>query len=430
MPNMFVQSLDGSIPLKLPPHWRVQTIADFKALPERPEAATLAAKALKNPLGAPLLENRLSADNTVSIIVEDLTRSSPKDVILRILLKRLEDIGIQRDHISIVIALGTHQPLSSQEMEKTFGKDLTVRYHFFNHDCRAADLVPVGRLGTGKIVKINRRVSEADFRIGIGSIFPHPLNGFGGGGKILFPGVADVDSIVEHHFKHSFRGRSCLGVMDGNEFHEEVTAMAKAGGLDFIINSVLDHRDRLYNVVCGAPFEAHRAGTTLCRTIIAKDFLCKSDVTIISAFPYSQGPQIMKPLAPAAMVTRRGGCIILYADCKVPLPAFYFEACERFRAEYGSCLRRTVLERFARQCGIMADAPPELNMSMAQVMLTLNDFHVILVSRDMPRGQVERLGFAFAEDMNAAIAQGSEKYHQATVNIVPSGGVILPIVSE
>jgi hypothetical protein len=78
----------------------------------------------------------------------------------------------------------------------------------------------------------------------------------------------------------------------------------------------------------------------------------------------------------------------------------------------------------------MADASPELDMSMAQVMLTLSDFNVILVTRDMSRRQVERLGFAYAEDMNAAIALGFEKYRQAAVNIVPSGGVILPIVPE
>jgi nickel-dependent lactate racemase len=303
-------------------------------------------------------------------------------------------------------------------------------YGFFNHDCRAEDLVPVGRLASGAVVRINRRVAEADYRIGIGSIFPHPLNGFGGGGKILFPGVADFDSIFEHHLQHSFRDSSGLGILDGNPFYEEVTAMARAGRLDFIVNSVLDHNDRLHDVVCGDPVGAHRAGAEMCRRIISKRFSGPADVTIISAFPYAEGPQIMKPLAPAEMITRPGGCIILAAESRSPLPEHYFKACERFRSEHAGSLRRAVLDHFESHRPIMPGAPPELNMSMAQVMLALDKYDVILVADGMSPDQVERLGFTAATDLDAAIERCSRRYSQATVNIVPSGGVILPVLPE
>lgn len=82
-------------------------------------------------------------------------------------------------------------------------------------DCHAPDLVPIGRLGDGTEVRNNRLAHAADFRLGIGSIFPHPLNGFGGGGKILFPGIADYDSIFTHHLRHAFRGGFALGVLAG-----------------------------------------------------------------------------------------------------------------------------------------------------------------------------------------------------------------------
>ena len=430
MENAFVRSSAGRIPFTIPPSWQVLTIADFQDPCVQADAAIFAAKALKNPVGAQSLEKQLAQGDTVSIIVEDLTRTSPKKVILAKVLEALMHIGIPREKIAVVIALGTHRPLSLPELERAFGKEVVAGYAFYNHDCHADDLVPVGQLGTGATVKINRHVYAANYRIGIGSIFPHPLNGFGGGGKILFPGVADFDSIVEHHLRHSFRGQARLGVLEGNAFYEEVTAMASAGRLDFIINSVLDHNDRLYDVVCGDPIQAHRAGVAMCRDIISLSFSEKSDVTIISAFPYAEGPQIMKPLAPADIITRKGGCIILYADCREPLPEFYFETCEAFRAKFSGGLRQAVLVHFADNRRIMADAPPELNMSMAQVMLALNDFKVILVTGDMPSGQVERLGFTAAEDLDAAIALTAELYRRPTVNIVPSGGVILPILSQ
>jgi nickel-dependent lactate racemase len=385
---------------------------------------------MKKPIGVSSLEEQISPETTVTILVEDLTRKSPKKIVLGKLLERLAAIGVQKRNIAIVIALGTHQPLSTSEFESAFGSKTVADYSFFNHDCRDDDLVPVGRLASGASVKINRIVFEADFRIGIGSIFPHPLNGFGGGGKILFPGVADIDSITEHHLKHSFRGNAFLGNLEDNAFYDEINAMAKAGRLDFIINSVLDHNDCLHDIVCGDPFQAHRAGAALCKTIISKSFAAKSDVTIISAFPYTEGPQIMKPLAPADMITKKGGTIILYADCKGALPETYFQACESFLDAHKGQLREKVLAHFADNRPITPDAPPELNMSMAQVMLALNDYKIVLVTKDILRNQVKRIGFSHAADLDEAVALCQQTKAKQTVNIVPSGGVILPVVSE
>lgn len=425
----FVRSLSGLVLFSLPAAWQILTLADFADSAVPADAEPLTIRALQAPTGAPALAARLTADNTVCIMIEDLTRNSPKKNVLKVVLDNLKRIGIPAGNISVVIALGTHRPLSRRELENGYGAETVAKYQFVNHDCHAADLIPIGRLASGAEVKINRLAHAADFRIGIGSIFPHPLNGFGGGGKILFPGVADFHSIFEHHLCHSFRGNSSLGVLAGNEFHDEVTALARAGRLNFIVNSVLDHNDRLHQVVAGDPVIAHRAGVDICRSIISRDFHDKADVTIISAFPYAEGPQIMKPLAPAEMITRPGGIVILCADCRSPLPEAYFAACESFRARYGGELRRAVLDHFAAGRPIMEGAPPELNMSMAQVMLGQNDFTVILVTKDIPALSVARLGFRHAADLQEAIAMAGETFARPTVNIVPAGGVILPVVA-
>lgn len=426
----FVRSMSGLVLFSLPADWQILTLADFADSTVPADAGPLTIQALQSPVGAPALEAQLTADNTVCILIEDLTRSSPKKTVLKVVLDTLKRIGIPAGNISVVIALGTHRPLSRRELENGFGPETVAEYRFVNHNCHAADLMPIGRLASGAEVKINRLAFAADIRIGIGSIFPHPLNGFGGGGKILFPGVADFHSIFEHHLCHSFRGNSSLGVLAGNEFHDEVTAMALAGRLDFIVNSVLDHNDRLHQVVAGDPVIAHQAGAAICHSIISRDFHDKADVTIISAFPYSEGPQIMKPLAPAEMITRPGGIVILCADCRTPLPESYFAACESFRAIHGGDLRRAVLDHFAAGQPIMEGAPPELNMSMAQVMLGQSDFKVILVTGDIPATQVARLGFRHAADLREAIAMAGQSLTRPTVNIVPAGGVILPVISK
>jgi lactate racemase len=430
MKSIFVTTLGGKIEFNLPSSCRLLTFAEFEDNAIALTPPQLAERAFKNPLSAPKLEERLTPENTVAIIIEDLSRTSPKKHLLRVLLNRLGKIGISPSNIRIVIALGTHRALSREELEGGYGADLVSRYLFINHDCRNSDLVEIGRLTTGTPVKINRAVSEADYCIGIGSIFPHPLNGFGGGCKILFPGVADLDSILEHHLKYSFVGQSYLGNMIGNDFHRFVDALARAGGLDFIMNSVLDHNDQLYDVVCGDPVKAHLHGTNICRDIVSRGFSEKADLTIISTFPYSEGPQMMKPFAPAAMITRKNGVIILAADCTVPLPEIYFETCERFQKAHAGNLTGALLESFEKNQPIIKDAPPEFNMSLAQVMLTLNDFKVIMVTRDIAEESVKRLGFLYADSIESALFKSDEVLSNPTVHVIPSGGVILPVVGE
>ena len=428
MEEVFVRYRHKKIPFEVPRTWKLLTFAAFEDHHEKMDVEALTKRVLKAPVRSAPLVDRLSPSDTVAVLIEDQTRSSPKKFILKALLEELDEARIPMENISITVALGTHRELSPAELEAVYGENTVRRYSFFNHSCYAPDLVPVAKLKTGTPVKINRGVQEATFKIGIGSIFPHPMNGFGGGGKILFPGVADFDAILEHHLKYSFRGGSELGNLEGNPFYEEVCAVARSAGLDFIINSVLDHNDRLYELVCGDPIEAHLAGIRICEGIISRKFQKRADVTIITSFPYTEGPQIMKPLAPASMITKEGGVVILIADCTVPLPDAYLEACERFRGKYAENLGEGVLGLFANNRRIIEEGSPELNMSLAQALLAEDKFRVILVSEDIPRNTAERLGFAYAEDLNQAFAMTGTLFSSPEVHIVPSGGVILPVL--
>ncbi len=425
-----LQSTRGIKEFSLPPEWQVLTEAKFDEADIKRDAAGLTLERLQDPIGTQQLDGKLKDKSRVVILIEDLTRKSPKKEVLASLLKYLHGIGIQEENISIVIALGTHVPLTADELAAGYDADITSRYRFINHDCRATDMVEIGELQSGTSVKINRHVQAADFRIGIGSIFPHPMNGFGGGSKILFPGVADFQSIFEHHLQYSFVGQSRMGNLDGNEFHLEVNRLASLGKLDFIINSVLDHKDRFHDLICGDPVTAHQEGCRLSTDLIAKQFDRPADITIISAFPYTEGPQIMKPFAAAESITKKGGCIILYADCTMPLPEEYYAACERFRETHSPGLHRAVLEHFATNRGVLDDNSPEMNMSLAQVLLALSDYTVILATTDIAASEVQRLGFIHAEQIEDALLIAAERFTNPSVNIVPSGGVILPVVKQ
>ncbi len=428
MHKPFVRYGQEKLPLNLSPGWNVLTFAAFNDRSEQRDVGQLFRDALDRPIHSKPLIKRISPSDRIAVIIEDQTRFSPKRIILRILLETIEKAGIRRENINVIVALGTHRGLTPQEMASVYGEDLVRDYSFSNHDCYSDDLVPIGALRSGTPVRINRIVHEATFKIGIGSVFPHPMNGFGGGGKILFPGVSNADAIQEHHLKYCFRGDSMLGKLEGNLFYEEVCELSKAGGLDFVINSVLDHNDSLYDVVCGDPIDAHLVGTDLCKRIVSWKFPKKSDLTVISAFPYTEGTQIMKPLEPASLITKTGGSIILMAHCTTPPPQVYLESCERFRTEWEGRLREGVFALFDDNVCIMPDCPPELNMSLAQALLAQDEFKIILVSEEINKEVADQLGFFHAKNIGQAFTLAETFCPNPDVNIVPSGGIILPMV--
>lgn len=413
-----------------PPDWKILTLAVFQDHKVDKNVEQLTRHALDNPIGAPPLKERLDSSDRVAILIEDQTRASPKKKVLKTLLEVMEEKGIKRENITIVVSLGTHRALSVEELRNNYGENVVEKYTIENHDCRAPDLVPVAKLKSGTVVKINKKVHDATFKIGIGSIFPHPMNGFGGGCKILFPGVSNFDAILEHHLTYSFRGNSILGKLGGNPFYEEVIALVKEAGLNFILNSVLDHNDRLYDLVSGDPVKAHLRGSDICREIISRTFQKKADITVTSAFPYTEGLQIMKPLAPASMTTKEGGCIILLAHCTSSLPDEYLDACERIRQEYGNNLRESIFSLFDKKQRLFEGSSPEYNMSMTQALLGQDRFKVILVTEDIPRDSVEKLGFLYAENLDRAFAIGATFNPKPEVHIIPSGGVILPTLEN
>jgi nickel-dependent lactate racemase len=429
MKTVFIFYQRQRVRFTIPDNWNLLSFPDFPDNGKTANVNKLTKDALNKPIQSPALNDLLSPTDSIAIIIEDLTRTSPKRLILKVLLDNLNEIGIPEKNINIIIATGTHRGLKHEELEGAFGRGLLDRYAFSNHDCRASDLVPIGMLKTGCEVKINRKVFNADFRIGIGSISPHPMNGFGGGGKILFPGVADFNSILHHHLKYTFHEGTGLGKIRGNIFYDEVCAITRSAKLDFVINSILDQKDQAYDLVSGDPVYAHLAGIEKSKDIIAQRFSRKADLTIITSFPYAEGPQIVKPLVPASIVTKEGGCIILAADCTGNLPDDFIDSFESFHSKYGHNLLGGVMEYFENNRLIMEGGAIDFNMALGLTLDLQHRFKIILVSKDIPRVTGEKMGFLYADNLEQAFELSETVCTpNPEVHVIPSGGVILPVI--
>jgi nickel-dependent lactate racemase len=153
----------------------------------------------------------------VLLIVPDGTRTAPVGLLFKALHEQIAEAAKAFD---VLVALGTHQPMSERaicqrlEIAET---ERTERYRhvcFFNHawnEPRA--LKKIGAIPAAEIaelsgglfsmdvpVEVNRLVFDYDQIILVGPVFPHEVVGFSGGNKYLFPGVSGPEILNFFHW--------------------------------------------------------------------------------------------------------------------------------------------------------------------------------------------------------------------------------------
>ncbi len=421
------------VPLRLTQGWRVLRSAELKTQePVEVSVAQLAAQALAAPIGKPPLAALARGVQRVAIVVDDLTRPTPRRALLEEVVGLLVQEGITRGQIDVIIGGGTHRLLTEEEIERTFGPELSRDLHIVNHDCHATDLVSVGTLPNSGEVLINRLFMEADLRIAIGSILPHPWNGFGGGAKAILPGIAGWVTIKRHHLALVTAPGVTFGNLSGNPFHDEVYQAGKMARLDFIVDAVYNANEDVKGVVAGDFEEAYRYGAQLCVEEMGVGFEEAADVTIASVFPYCDAPQTMKPLGPATLVTKEGGTVILYVDeleqgC---YPESMLAAFSKALSLAKGDPRGLVFDYLSRGELIAPEAPMDNNSAINTTLLFLSRVKVLLVSRDSDAQQAARLGFDYAPTLEEATERVAREVPRATVNILPAGGLVLPLLAE
>ena len=236
----------GDLPLRLdrPAGWQMTV-----HWPDPPPALSddQIAAALRAPAGQPPLTTLAAQRRRVAIVVDDLTRPTPADVILPHLVRALLAARVDTASIGIVVATGSHGR-SRAEAARKVGADIARRFAVSFHD----DLhgcVRLGKTSFGSPVSVNRRVAEADLVIGVGGVYPQYTVGYGGGTKIIL-GVLGRRSIERLHFRHAGSG----GRYDrDSDFRADVAEMAAMAGLEVVVGAMVDARRRLCWIRSGDP---------------------------------------------------------------------------------------------------------------------------------------------------------------------------------
>lgn len=204
-------------------------------------------EAVQNPVGIPPIRELARGHKEVAILFDDLTRPTRCGPLARPILEELAEAGIGDKHIRFVMALGTHGVASRIDFEKKLGRDILRRFPVYNHD----PFVPGVYVGTTSTfrtpVYLNEEVSRCDLRIGIGSVVSHAWAGFGGGGKIILPGVCSTDTIVHNHRAYHLEAaagrrpaRVGLGIWEENPMRHDIDEAAEIAGLEVLANAVVN----------------------------------------------------------------------------------------------------------------------------------------------------------------------------------------------
>ncbi|KAF3889777.1 MULTISPECIES: lactate racemase domain-containing protein [Nostocales] len=153
----------------------------------------------------------------ILVLIPDGTRTAPIPQMFRLLHKELSK---RVKSLDFLIALGTHNPMSEEQINRLVGvttkerettfKKVRIFNHLWNEpdtfiSCGVISALEIAEISNGMLhqsveVRINKLVTEYDLIVVCGPVFPHEVVGFSGGNKYFFPGISGSEVINLSHW--------------------------------------------------------------------------------------------------------------------------------------------------------------------------------------------------------------------------------------
>ncbi len=259
---------------------------------------------------------------SIVVVVDDLTRPVMLDILMDELLAIFRHVHLNLDGIRILIGLGTHRPLDKDQVRKKLGERVLEQIEWINH--HPDDTIPVDITWGKTPVHLNRHYVNADYKIVISGLTPHSFAGFSGGAKMLYPGLADMETIAKTHKSVLMGFMGQLGDTDANRFRQTIEDFVPSVGLDMFIGVVINGDRSIRNIHVGDYRQAHRQAAKearqyyLQRTIVQKPE--PYDAVLLNAYPKdTELLQIENALIPLKsskkLLVKEGGTVIVTSAC-------------------------------------------------------------------------------------------------------------------
>ena len=424
MEEYYVSCEGKKIHFALPGGWKVLSAKDIPPVPGVADPVAEIRRAMDDPIGSPRLEELARPGMEVALLFDDLQRPTPVNLVIPEMLNRLNRAGIPDNRVWAVCALGTHPIYSREELERKVGPEIAARLkeRLVSHDPHSTENVVVGRTNKGTLVEINPRVAFADLVIAVGECMPHPCAGFGGGFKIVMPGVCSYRSVADHHFTWMRHHKCRVNILDGNPWYEDIVDAGRLAQLSFKLDCVINENKQILKAFAGEPFAEHRAASDYAASLYYVPLSKMADVTVTAAYPMEIGVQATKALGMAGFCTRSGGTIIWVAPQKEAgpiMPLLREISSGETATEFHRRLARGDVPEHLRSFGI------SYIMQVVYFKELAEKFNVIHVTEGLTTEYVRMMKFTHARSVKEALEIASTSMPQADVAIFPSGGTTI-----
>ena len=378
--------------------------------------------AVRNPICSQPLKELIKSTDKVAVVIADITRPLPSDRLLPWLFEELSHVSA--DNFTIINGTGSHRANTQEEIRSMVGKNIAADYRIINHNAYDRDVLDLaGQTQDGEQVLMNKEYARADKRIVLGFIEPHFFAGYSGGYKGIFPGIADIESIMYYH-RASVIGdsQSTWGVLDGNPTQEQIRVNGSLLPVDFCINVTLNSKKQISGFFCGDVLAAHKKGCKFVKStaMIACEHTYPVVITTNGGYPLDQNLyQTVKGMSAAAQIVTDGGLIITTAKCNDGFP------------DHGNF--RKLLHSYASPKELL-DAVMEPGFSMydqweaQKLAMILLKARVALYSDILPE-EIQKAHIVPVNDVSLFIAEELKRIGSTDpVAVLPEGPMTIPYV--
>jgi len=411
------------IELEVPNRVLVQYVESRK-MATIPDVTKAVEDALRHPIGTKQLRDLVKPGQKVALVVTDVTRKLPEEIIVPILLRELQAGGIAKSDITAVVATGTHRPDTPQELREKFG-DVVNEISFVNHDAYNPDgLVDLGHSSGGIPLVFNRTVAKANVRISTGVIETHLLAGYSGGVKSIAVGVAGERTIGATH-NYEMLQQTRLGITEGNRFRQFLTEATQTLGLHFVVNVVQTGNKEVVKVVAGDPVQAFHEGVKIARKLYEVEIDQPGDI-VVTGVSYPKSRDLYQATRSAngtifgpKPVVNQGGVILIPAPCE--------DGCGH--PGYCEIMRRAEdvddIIAISREEGFAAGEQKALILARI-----LKHARIVVTDCTLPAETIRGLYLECVPTLQEALDQELKRKPDAQVVLIPDGLLTLPILKK
>ena len=387
-------------------------------------AATLAA-ALDAPIDAPPLSQWIQPGDRVTLVISDMSRFwMRQDKVIPPLVDYLHDhCQVADDHLTILVANGTHLGGDEQELRTLVTDRIYDRVQVINHDCLADDLVTIGTTPHGTVVRIHPAAAHADRVICLGACTHHVMAGFGGGRKSILPGISAMDTICHNHAfaldPKCFQSNPRIGngKLNDNPLNDD---MCEAAGLMnnlFMISLVMNAEMQLAEIYAGHYLHSWLRACEAVDRIYRVEVPEKADVIVASCGGYPKDMSLYqgtKTIDNVETGLKVGGTLILLIEAREGGgPAEYFDWIQNLQ---NGTMEQRLREHFTIPGYIFL-----LNCEQAK------RYNILMLS-SVAQETVAPMGLKSYQTVDVLMAAADLK--DKKVYVIPNGSTVVPYVKE